>query len=139
MTEIQPSMTIPRRPRDARATRALLLAAALRRFTQDGYDTTTVRQIAEDAGVNVALISRYFGSKEGLFEACLELAGEELQAAEATRPRCLGISRTAAPTRTATRGCGWPPTSASGPSPNRVNRRHCSSCSVHPVSPRPSN
>src|SRR5450759_5378158 len=81
MTEIQPSMTIPRRPRDARATRALLLAAALRRFTQDGYDTTTVRQIAEDAGVNVALISRYFGSKEGLFEACLELAGEELQAA----------------------------------------------------------
>jgi len=81
MTEIQPSMTIPRRPRDARATRALLLAAALRRFTLDGYDTTTVRQIAEDAGVNVALISRYFGSKEGLFEACLELAGEELQAA----------------------------------------------------------
>src|SRR5450759_2075747 len=81
MTEIQPSMTIPRRPRDARATRALLLAAALRRFTVDGYDATTVRQIAEDAGVNVALISRYFGSKEGLFEACLELAGEELQTA----------------------------------------------------------
>ena len=31
-----------------------------------------MREIADDAGVNVALISRYFESKEGLFEACLE-------------------------------------------------------------------
>jgi AcrR family transcriptional regulator len=43
----------------------------MRRFTSDGYATTTVRQIADDAGVNGALISRYFSSKEGLFEACL--------------------------------------------------------------------
>jgi AcrR family transcriptional regulator len=81
MNEFQVAVTSPKRPRDAGATRALLLARALSRFTVDGYDTTTVRQIAEDAGVNVALISRYFGSKEGLFEACLEKAGEDLQTA----------------------------------------------------------
>jgi len=79
-TSRQPPAT-PGRPRDATATRALLLAAALRRFTEDGYDTTTTRQIAEDAGGNVALISRYFGSKEGLFEACLEQAAAALQTA----------------------------------------------------------
>ena len=59
------------RARDADATRRLLLAAARRRFALDGYSSTTVRDIAADAGVNVALINRYFTSKEGLFEACL--------------------------------------------------------------------
>ncbi|ROP34510.1 TetR/AcrR family transcriptional regulator [Pseudokineococcus lusitanus] len=60
----------PRR-RDAAETRRLLVAAARRRFAQDGYQGTTVRDVAADAGVNVALINRYFTSKEGLFEACL--------------------------------------------------------------------
>ena len=59
------------RPRDAAATRQLLLDSARRRFALDGYGSTTVRDIAADAGVNVALINRYFDSKEGLFEACL--------------------------------------------------------------------
>ncbi|MFF5290366.1 TetR/AcrR family transcriptional regulator [Paractinoplanes globisporus] len=68
----------PRR-RDAAKTRQLLLDAARRRFAEDGYAATTVRDIADDAGVNVALISRYFASKEGLFEACLKTAGEELR------------------------------------------------------------
>lgn len=44
---------------------------ARQRFAHDGYAATTVREIADQAGVNVALISRYFTSKEGLFEACL--------------------------------------------------------------------
>lgn len=39
---------------------------------------TTVRDIADDAGVNVSLISRYFACKEGLFEACLTEAVDEL-------------------------------------------------------------
>ena len=68
----------PRR-RDAGRTRQLLLDAARRRFADDGYAATTVRDIADDAGVNVALISRYFASKEGLFEACLKSAGEDLR------------------------------------------------------------
>ena len=59
-------------------TRLLLLAAARRRFAAEGYLAATVREIASDAGVNVALINRYFSSKEGLFEACLAHAVDEL-------------------------------------------------------------
>ncbi len=66
------------RPRDASATRRLLLEAARSRFASDGYAATTVRQIADDVGVNVALINRYFESKEGLFEACLASAARVL-------------------------------------------------------------
>jgi AcrR family transcriptional regulator len=72
-------VTTPPRRRDAARTRRLLLEAARRRFGEDGYAATTVRDIADDAGVNVALINRYFASKEGLFEACLTTAGEDLR------------------------------------------------------------
>jgi AcrR family transcriptional regulator len=71
------STATPRR-RDAAATRQLLLEAARQRFASNGYTATTVREIADDAGVNVSLISRYFTSKEGLFEACLAGASAEL-------------------------------------------------------------
>jgi len=64
--------------RDAAATRRALVRAALRRFATDGYRATTVRRIAADAGVNVALINRYFDSKEGLFEACMVRTSKEL-------------------------------------------------------------
>ncbi|MBW8798451.1 MAG: helix-turn-helix transcriptional regulator [Streptomyces sp.] len=67
------------RRRDAAATRQALLLAARARFTQLGYDRTTLRDVAADAGVNLALIKRYFGSKEGLFKAAL-----------ASTPRFLG-------------------------------------------------
>jgi AcrR family transcriptional regulator len=60
------------RHRDADATRTALLHAARRRFTVLGFERTTTRDIAADAGVNVSLISRYFGSKEGLFVAVVE-------------------------------------------------------------------
>ncbi|MFF3564778.1 TetR/AcrR family transcriptional regulator [Streptomyces sp. NPDC002574] len=68
----------PQRRRDAANTRRLLLDAARRRFATQGYAATTVREIADEAGVNVALISRYFESKEGLFEACLPTSVEEV-------------------------------------------------------------
>lgn len=54
-------------PRSRVATRARLLEAARKRFQASGFDATTVRDIAADAGVDPALIMRYFGSKEGLF------------------------------------------------------------------------
>lgn len=75
----------PRR-RDAAQTRRLLLATASTRFARDGYAATTVRDIADDAGVNVALISRYFASKEGLFEACLSAAASEVRRASDDTP-----------------------------------------------------
>jgi AcrR family transcriptional regulator len=65
--------------KDAAATRLALVQAARHRFAFDGYRSTTVRDIAADAGVNVALINRYFGSKEGLFRACLDRATPEQQ------------------------------------------------------------
>lgn len=72
------------RRRDADRTRQALLDAARRRFARQGYAATTVRDIAQDAGVNVALISRYFDSKAGLFEACLETAGQAMSRSAGT-------------------------------------------------------
>lgn len=82
------------RRRDAAATRRRLLHAARRRFTLDGYKRTTLRQVAADAGVNLALIKRYFGSKEGLFEASLTAAwelGPEVGDGPVSTPALAGI------------------------------------------------
>ncbi len=63
------------RPRNAAATRSALLTAARELFGTDGFERTTVRAVAERAGVNQALLFRYFGNKERLFaEAVTELA-----------------------------------------------------------------
>ncbi|ROP61155.1 TetR/AcrR family transcriptional regulator [Curtobacterium sp. ZW137] len=79
--------------KDAEATRMLLVQAARRRFAFDGYRATTVRDIAADAGVNVALINRYFVSKEGLFRACLDRVVQDLGAEESPAPRAVGLDR----------------------------------------------
>jgi AcrR family transcriptional regulator len=47
---------------------------ARRRFQCDGYSAVTLRSIAGEAGVDVALIGYFFGSKRGLFGATLGLA-----------------------------------------------------------------
>ncbi|MFK7694435.1 TetR family transcriptional regulator [Paenibacillus sp. HJGM_3] len=44
-----------------------IILAAKQLFASQGYDCTTVRQICEEAGANVALVSYYFGGKENLF------------------------------------------------------------------------
>ncbi|TAJ47037.1 MAG: TetR/AcrR family transcriptional regulator [Herbiconiux sp.] len=72
--------------RDAEATTRALVRAARRRFATEGYRATTVRQIAADVGVNVALINRIFVSKDGLFEACMLRTSSELDAQQPTRP-----------------------------------------------------
>ena len=53
--------------RNAAATRATILAAAKFHFSRESYDQAGLREIAARARVNVALVSRYFGSKERLF------------------------------------------------------------------------
>jgi AcrR family transcriptional regulator len=78
-TATSPGDAPERRRRNATETRRLLLQTARRRFARDGYAATTVRDIADDAGVNVALINRYFTSKEGLFQACLTIAVSEVR------------------------------------------------------------
>ena len=57
----------PARARNAAATRHAILVAATARFLQDSYECVGLRDIARDAGIDVALVSRYFGSKEELF------------------------------------------------------------------------
>jgi AcrR family transcriptional regulator len=57
----------PARARDSSVTREALLQAARGLFGQNSYDRVGVREIAENAGVNPALVIRYFGSKEQLF------------------------------------------------------------------------
>ncbi|WP_052460383.1 TetR/AcrR family transcriptional regulator [Microbacterium gorillae] len=62
----------------AEATRAKLLASARVLFARGGYAATTMRDIASDADVNVALVNRYFESKEKLFQLCLAQVDTEL-------------------------------------------------------------
>src|SRR5262245_17393588 len=64
-----------RRPYDADASREALLDAASELFLERGYDRATIRDIGHRAGVDPALIARYFGSKEGLYVASLERGG----------------------------------------------------------------
>src|SRR5215471_14143994 len=61
----------PRR-RDAAATRAAILEAAKTQFARSGYEGVTLRDISSAAGVDVALVARYFGGKEGLFTEALK-------------------------------------------------------------------
>jgi AcrR family transcriptional regulator len=62
-----------RGPRSGGAdTRQAILDAARGRFGAHGYDGTKLRDVAADAGVDVALVSYFFGSKDGLFAAAME-------------------------------------------------------------------
>jgi AcrR family transcriptional regulator len=54
-------------------TRGEVLGVARRRFLAEGYQAVTLRSIAAEAGVDVALVSYFFGSKKGLFGAALAL------------------------------------------------------------------
>ena len=60
------------RKRDAEATRAAILEAAKAHFARLGYDCAVLRDIAREAGVDVALVKRYFGGKEALFVEALK-------------------------------------------------------------------
>ena len=56
------------------ATRAAILDAAKKIFAAKGFGAATVRDICTEAGANIALVSRYFGSKSGLYaEVCRSL------------------------------------------------------------------
>ena len=52
--------------------REIIITTAMNLFGQKGFDGTSVRQIAAGAGVNLAMINYYFGSKEKLFESVVE-------------------------------------------------------------------
>ncbi|MDX3531832.1 TetR family transcriptional regulator [Streptomyces sp. ID05-39B] len=55
-------------------TRDRILAAAREEFSERGYEKSTVRGIAKAAGVDSALVHHYFGTKEQVFAAAVEVA-----------------------------------------------------------------
>lgn len=61
------------RPPGASDARDRILAAARELFAQKGFQQTSLRAIATEAGVDVALISHYFDNKRGLFVAAIQL------------------------------------------------------------------
>jgi AcrR family transcriptional regulator len=65
------------RRRDSAATRQAFLDAASAVFAERGFDRTTVREIARRAEANQALLFRYFGSKEAIFEEVVAQRGRE--------------------------------------------------------------
>jgi AcrR family transcriptional regulator len=68
----------------AEQTRATIAAAAMRLFRRDGYDRTTMRAIAQEAGVSVGNAYYYFASKEHLIQAFYDgLQAEHAAAASA--------------------------------------------------------
>lgn len=64
--------TDPIRRRNAAATKQRILAAAKQCFSEIGYATAGIRDVARVAGISYALVGRYYGSKAGLLEAALE-------------------------------------------------------------------
>ncbi|MCC8938168.1 TetR family transcriptional regulator [Bradyrhizobium sp. Arg68] len=68
--------------RDPVATRNKLLTAARREFAQNGLAGARVDEIAARAGVNKQLVYHYFGDKDALYLAVLELVYEEIRAQE---------------------------------------------------------
>src|ERR1700730_4866479 len=55
--------------RTGQLSKQRIIAAARDRFMREGYQHATVRAIAADAGVDVAMVYYFFGNKEGLFTA----------------------------------------------------------------------
>jgi len=60
-------------PRLERETQILAVASEV--FADEGFGATNIQVVADAAGISKPLIYNYFGSKEGLFLACLERAG----------------------------------------------------------------
>ena len=78
-------MTTPPRTRsagrrDGAETRALVRRTALRLFTEQGYEATSLRQIADELGINKASLYYYFDSKEAILQSLYEERGDEAEA-----------------------------------------------------------
>lgn len=71
------------KPVKSEQTRTLILETALRLFQERGYDKTTMRAIAQEAGVSVGNAYYYFSSKEHLVQGFYDRIAEQHQAAVA--------------------------------------------------------
>jgi AcrR family transcriptional regulator len=53
------------------SAKEVIVRASLELFAKKGYDGVTVRDIAQKTGLNLSLVSYYFGGKEGLYQEIL--------------------------------------------------------------------
>lgn len=84
-----PARRVGRPPAGGRDNRAAIIDAALELFAEHGYDKTSTRAVAAQAGVDVALIYHHFGSKDDLLVQALavpETAAPRLQPIPADHP-----------------------------------------------------
>ena len=79
---VQPSL----RERTRAAMRTEVSEVAFRLFAEQGYDSTTVEQIAAEAGLSRTTFFRYFGTKEEVVLGRLGEVGHQIAAALAARP-----------------------------------------------------
>lgn len=60
-------------------TRELAQQVALRLFTEQGYEATSLRQIADELGINKASLYYYFDGKEAIVQSLLDQRGDEAE------------------------------------------------------------
>src|SRR4051794_38214336 len=74
---LMPSATadasVPPKERKSDKTRAAILSAARAEFHRHGYDRTSIRAVAATAQIDPSMVMRYYGSKEGLFAAAVDV------------------------------------------------------------------
>jgi AcrR family transcriptional regulator len=63
----------PGRPSGSSDTRERILTSALELFARNGIDRTSIRAVAAGAGVDAALVHHYFGTKQQLFAAAIDI------------------------------------------------------------------
>ena len=82
------------RPTNANAeeTRARILNVASELFARNGEDGVSVRTIARESGLSVAMVNHYFGSKHGLYEACIDQMYIELNRLRRSGPFAPGMA-----------------------------------------------
>lgn len=88
----------PLRARQAAATKALIVEAAVSLFTARGWAATGVRDVAEEAGVSVETVYSHFGGKTDLLMAAVDYAvvGDAAEVPLADRPQFAALAEGAA-------------------------------------------
>lgn len=87
---------------DAAATKGKILDSARTLFADVGLDGASVRDVAAGAGVSLAMVHHYFGSKDDLYAACVDTVYAELGAMRAELER--ELARAESPEKLVERG-----------------------------------